>query len=244
LVQKDVNGEKSAARNDGVRAAATRYVCMLDSDDLLTPTSVADRVAVFRDDPGFDGVCYGLSDRGRRSMDLADFSADPPEGDVLDRYIDRPFVDNDGFMLSRDSMLRYGMYREDLTNREDVELLVRLAVRLPFRFCGSVVARVRRAGASARSDYGKIIAQGRRMVEHLRAEPDVAGRLGGRLDDMEFHDQLECCRALYKERRYREFRRLFAALLRRRPARMLGRPRFARRYLASLILRDDRSQDT
>jgi hypothetical protein len=180
-------------------------------------------------------VAYGLTEVWGGQSDAGEFARTAPEGDVLERYVHAPFISNNGYMLSREAMLSSGMYREDLTNREDVELLVRLSARLPFRFCGSFVARVRRVDSSARSDYSKFLAQGARVISYLRSDPVVRERLGPALERLEFRERLELCRALYKQRRYVEFRRAYRQIVHDWPARGLTRTRYVRRYVVSLF---------
>ncbi len=235
LLIKAKNGEKSAARNNGIRATQAAFVCVLDSDDLMTPESVEARMRVFLDDLGFDGVAYGPV-LGEEDWDTPPRrSENPPEGDVLETYVKDHFVRNPGYLISTANMLRYGMYREDLTHREDVELLIRLAARLEFRCCHTPVARIRRIDSSARFDYGKYLQQGDRLVAYLRSDPYVLKRLGDRLVDIEFSEAKGLARARYRTSDYRGFRRSYLGLCRRWPGRMLAEGRFLRRFLFSLV---------
>ncbi len=236
LLAKATNEEKCAARNDGVLATAAQYVCMCDSDDELTRDSVGRRVQLFLDDPGFDGVAYGVSDRGR-GVDLGRHLAPCFNGDTLDAYLESPFLDNNCFLLSRANMLKHGMYSVGLTNREDVELLVRLMCRLPFRFCGAAVARVRRVDASARINYGKILAQDRAFTRILFAHADVLARLGeaGRRKLL-YEECMMLALACYRERRHRRFRQLCRELT-GEYGDLLERPlRLRKRYWLSWLL--------
>ncbi len=236
LIRRTLNSDKSAARNLGIQATDAEYVCMLDSDDLLLPWAVERRVRLFVDDPGFRGVAYGLSRGGEGEVSLRRFAAEPAEGDVLDRFARRPFVDNNGYLLARETMLRLGMYREDLSYREDIELLIRLAARLEFRFCGAYVAQVRRVDNSARIQYERYVSQGLRMIEHLRRHPLVAARLGRQIDILQRRELLELARAYYKAHHYRPFRNLYYLLLRRWPWHVLSDGRLAKRFVLSWLL--------
>jgi glycosyltransferase involved in cell wall biosynthesis len=235
LLTKAHNGEKSAARNDGIRSTQAAFVCLLDSDDLLTPEAVEARMRVFLDDPGFDGVAYGPVLNAQDPETARPYSGRWPEGDVLEAYIKERFVRNPGYLISVASMLRYGMYREDLTHREDVELFIRLASHLEFRCCQVPVARIRRVDSSARFDYGKYLQQGDRLVAYLRSDPYVLKRLGDGLADIEFSEAKGLARARYRTSDYRGFRRSYLGLCRRWPGRMLVEGRFLRRFLFSLV---------
>ncbi len=240
LITLATNREKSHARNAGIRATDAEYVCMLDSDDVLTPNSVADRMRPFLEDPEFTGVAYGLSDRDAEHGDdakLGAFAAEAVQGDVLDRYLNDPFVCNNDYLLSRQDMLTFGMYKEDLTNREDVELLIRLAARLEFRFCGSYVARVKRVDVSAQMDYEKYIRQGTCMISHLRADEFVANRMGSRLDELERRELVELARACYKSSQFVLFRSLCRRILGQCPRMAFSEWRLVRRFLFSFLRR-------
>ena len=58
-------------------------------------------------------------------------------------------------MISRDNMIRHGMYAEELTNMEDVDLFLRLLCSLDFKFCRAIVAKTRRIDRSAQSRLGQ-----------------------------------------------------------------------------------------
>jgi len=240
LIVQPQNREKSAARNTGIRATDAQYVCTLDSDDVLTENSVEDRIRVFLQDPGFSGVAYGLADWGKSRLNPTPqaFAGRGLQGDVLHRYVERPFVYNNDYLLARENMLKFGMYREDMTNREDVELLIRLAAHLEFRFCGSYVSRVRRVDRSAQFNHQKYIRQGTRMIAHLRADGFVAARLGDWLEWLERRELVELARAHYKARQFRPFRSMFYHILRRWPWHAVSNRRMVRRFVLSLFRRD------
>lgn len=207
IIEQPRNREKSAARNAGVRAVTADYVCFLDSDDELTPDSVSRRLEIFLRDTSFDGVVYGFSEGAGRPEELAALLNAPPEGDVLANYLRQQFVNNNGFLLARENMIRHGMYQEALTHREDRELLIRLAAQFEFRSSRSVVNHVHRTADSARFEYAKATAQGLEMIRLLRANPQVTERLGPRLQEVEQAEYWEWLRCLYKAGDYCEFRR-------------------------------------
>ncbi len=236
LIVQPENREKSASRNAGVFATDSDYVCMLDSDDVLTENSVEQRIKIFLNDPNFGGVAYGITKKMKTSKSSEKLTTQGVNGDALDHYLKDYFVHNNDFLLSRENMLKYGMYKEDLTNREDVELLIRLACHLPFRFSGGYVSIIRRVDSSARVNYDKIIRQGNRFSEHLRVDSYVAGRLGKRLDELMFDEARELAAAYYKSRRYRQFLEEYAIMRQQWPERLARQPHFLRRYLCSLLL--------
>jgi glycosyltransferase involved in cell wall biosynthesis len=240
LIALPTNGEKSAARNAGVRVTDAAYVSMLDSDDLLTPTAVQSRLRLFLADSRFAGVAYGHSDWGAKSLNAraASVARNTPGGGVLEAYVREGFIHNNAILLPRGQMLRFGMYREDMTNREDVELIVRLAACLEFRCSGSCVTICRRRADSARTQYDKYIRQGPRLIDHLGRDAFLLQRLGKSWDLLQFQESLEYARAHYKSGRYRTFRSLAHQLLKRWPGRALRNGRLMRRLFFSCFRRD------
>jgi len=56
---------------------------------------------------------------------------------LLEQYLaHQGFLTTNGFMISRDNMIKHGMYAEDLTNMEDVDLFLRLPCSLDFNSVG------------------------------------------------------------------------------------------------------------
>ncbi|MCF7975672.1 MAG: glycosyltransferase family 2 protein [Phycisphaerae bacterium] len=233
LITLEVNGEKSAARNCGVRSTDAEYICMLDSDDILLEDAIADRMGVFRNDPSFDGVVYGLiMVQGRPKIVFKV----PPQGDVFEVYAKRSgFLNNNAYLLSRDNMLCYGMYNETLTNMEDRELLLRLALHLPFRCCGTYTQNVRRInGNTTRFQYRTLFKQGKKYSEAVKSNQELVRRLGRMMTDLEFSEDKVISDALYKSRLYADYRRYSNRMFRQYGQSML-KPRYVRRYLLSLL---------
>jgi len=230
------NGEKSAARNAGIRAATAEYVCMLDSDDELPRHSVRDRLGVFLRDPAFNGVAYGFTSLGTDADEARRAGQAAPEGDVLLAYIRHPFVHNNAFLLSRPNMLQHGMYHERLTHREDKELLIRLAASLDFRCCGTLVNRFHAVRGSARMNYRKAAAQGLLMLESLRANPRVRERLGANFRLLEQAEVWEHLRDLYKVGRFADYRAACARSWALFAGRGKLRRRLLRRWIGSWVL--------
>ncbi len=228
LIQNPRREEKSRARNAGVRAATTDFVCMLDSDDLLFPDSVAQRLKPFLEDAAFNGVSYGVGQRDRKHA--------TPNGDrylsgmILPAYLANfSMLDNNAFLMRRNLMLEWGMYRPELTNMEDRELLLRLTAQVPFRFCGAVTHRIRRVDRSARDQHAAILRQGHAFTAALREDFELARQLGPGFRAVEYLEDLELARSLFKLRRYAEYLEAARAMLQTYPDLMRGNKRVRRR---------------
>jgi len=233
LIALKKNGEKSAARNAGILATDAAYVCMLDSDDLLTENSVDDRMKLFSADPSFNGVAYGLIQVNgtlKRNLDV------DPEGNVLETFVRHPgFINNNSWLTSRSKLLEVGLFNEALTNMEDRELLLRLTASLEFRCCKTVVQNVRRVDAvSARSNYDRLIQQGKKFIETVRSNEALVDRLGSLLTDLEFGEDKTISDAFYKAGKYREYCRYSREMF-SKYGKQMWKVRFLRRHiLASL----------
>ncbi len=233
LIALKKNGEKSAARNIGIRATDAQYVCMLDSDDVLTVNAVADRMTLFQDDSSFTGVAYGLIQVNGKLKRKLDFD---PEGDVLDVFVKHSgFINNNSWIVSREKLLSVGLFNEQLTNMEDRELLLRLAAVLEFRCCKAVTQNVRRVDAvSARSNYDRLIQQGKMYIAAVRANEVLVRKLGPLLTDLEFSEDKTISDAFYKAGRYREYCQYSWVMFKRYGGRMCTL-RFVRRYVFATL---------
>lgn len=231
------NKEKSAARNRGIREAKGEFLCMLDSDDIMLPGAMKKMAGCFNAHPDADAV-YGLTIRKRAdgSIKKPPLERSYPDGDILDGYLKERLINNNSFMIRRGIMLRYGMYREELTNREDFELILRLASKFKFYFCGDYTCMVRRSRASAKDDNEKILRQGIKAMDGLFSSQEVSPRLleiKGRLYADEY---LTLAQAAYHAARYAEFREYYRkAVSLYFPS--LFRRNFLRRYALSLVMR-------
>jgi glycosyltransferase involved in cell wall biosynthesis len=210
LIRNERNQEKSVCRNCGVREADSEFVCFLDSDDLLTRDSVADRIRVFASDPSFDGVAFGANRHQREAQQPVPAV---PAILGLDEYLNKPGqLQTNSFLLRRTAMLRFGMYNERLTNREDIELFIRLLARLEFRNCGTLVSFFGSAGPDrARDNWGKIIAQGTALTEAIAGDPHTLSTLGERYRQLRAEECGELLRAFYRSGSFTCYRRKYRA---------------------------------
>lgn len=197
LIQNEANKDKSYSRNQGVRASESEFVSFLDSDDTLTLNSVADRVSVFLEDKDFDGVAFG----SRRNSDTR-----KTDGMVNDRVIldieaychDKSALSTNSFLMRKQRFLEIGQYNETLSNKEDVELFLRLLSQVEFRFCKTEVTVVYSdADNRARENYKNIIKQGTQFSKVIKANKTLMSKYGALLKSLVIEEQAELLRALY-----------------------------------------------
>lgn len=229
------NREKSFARNAGIRQSDSEFVCMLDSDDLLTPDSLKDRMRVYLEEPEFDGVSYGAY----RFEDKPGFAypAEFPSGDILREYVDNfTLLNNNAYLLRRSVMLEEGMYRENLVHMEDRELMYRLMAARPFRFCGTVVQTVRRVDRASETRYLSLVKQGRAFSTAIRANEKLAGKIRDGMREILFSESWELARAYYKAGKYAEYVEEMEAALREYPDKLREDFQFRRRMFAAKLM--------
>jgi glycosyltransferase involved in cell wall biosynthesis len=204
------NRGKSRARNKGVLEAQGDLICFLDSDDILLPGSISARVQCFRENENCQ-VSYGLFIRegkhARQKKIL--LNQEYPSGSILKEYVNRLMMHTSSFMLSKEDMLNYGMYREDLTNFEDHELFIRLTHKLHFCYCGALCTLVRARGERARHNFEEISAQGTKALDYIFADPNLALLLTDEKARLYSETYLRLAKVNLRLSRHREFRRYF-----------------------------------
>ena len=207
------NREKSYSRNRGLRESDADYVGYLDSDDLIFPDSVERRLEIFREDPGFRGVAFGL--RAGRSPQPADPTAATikrGESIGVDDYLeDRHWLHANAILAPRDVMLEHGLFNEDMRNLEDCELFIRLLVACELRFCGSVVTEVlSHAVNRVRHNWDNIIAQPDMLSTAIEGRPELVAALGAeRLRTIRQSEREDLLLALYRSKRFAQYRRCY-----------------------------------
>lgn len=117
------NHGPGASRNLGVREARGRYVCFLDSDDVVLANRFESAVPILDGDPAVDGVAESF---------LVEDSAGPPPREpagesILSKLAPIPVRWHvDSILLRRDRYLETGGFSEDLRTCEDLVLWMKL----------------------------------------------------------------------------------------------------------------------
>jgi glycosyltransferase involved in cell wall biosynthesis len=230
------HGGKSRARNRSVIESQGELICFLDSDDILFPHAISANVKCFLKNERCQ-VSYGISIREGEDNKLEDSLLDSnyPSGYILKEHIKNPFICNNDFMLRREDMINFGMYREDLTNLEDFELLSRLTFRLYFCFCNAYISRVRARGQRARDDFRSKIIQGTKAEDYIFADQELANVLAKEKSRLYGRAFLRLAKASIKLNHSHQFRLYFKKARQIRPN-LRWNFKFWRRWLLSWIL--------
>jgi hypothetical protein len=201
----------------------------------MLPGAIGAMLACFRKNKDADAV-YGLSIRKRQDGTFlrSDKGRTYPEGGILSAFMKERLINNNSYMIKRELMLNFGMYKEDLTNHEDYELLLRLTARLKFYFCGAEVCMVRRSRESAKDNTDKIIKQGVRAMEQLFSTEGLPPELLAAKDRLFAEEYMMIATACYHSGRRKEFRANFKKASALYPP--LGRRgKYLRRYVLSFV---------
>jgi cellulose synthase/poly-beta-1,6-N-acetylglucosamine synthase-like glycosyltransferase len=128
------NRGQGAARNQGIRASAGRYVTFLDADDVYLPDKVRRQVDFLETHQDCRVVfCYALHFYSRRPCRLLARRAASGSGDIF-RDLLRASLINPNTMMVAGDILRGGfLFREDRYYPEEWDLCLRLA-RAGYRF--------------------------------------------------------------------------------------------------------------
>jgi glycosyltransferase involved in cell wall biosynthesis len=175
-----VNAERGAARNTGMRIASGEFVAFLDSDDLWTPTKLEAEVASLRADPSL-GLVYSdallIDELGTVTGSLPRYRF---RGDVLADVVRQNFVPLSAHLLRRDAFERAGGFSEDRTmsGSEDWEAWTRLAAICPFSFTGNVGLHYRVHAQGSVASPKAIERSMHRAIDVMFGNSEVASRVG------------------------------------------------------------------
>ena len=136
IIQKDSrvryiyqeNNERSAARNNGVKHALGKYICILDSDDQFTENHLQGLFDVISKRNFKDEIYYTDCTIVKPSERIE--VIDPPEEDLIHFLVHHPIIP--ARICASTEIFKSNLYDEDIVVVEDLILWLRLAVNYPF----------------------------------------------------------------------------------------------------------------
>ena len=147
---RTTNNGVSAARNAGLEKSVGQFICFLDSDDVLTPTSLEERVNIFRMRPDVDFVDGSVIVTKREIQDVVRIWTPSFQGPPFSELValrDTCFV-TISWMI-RERAIRQTRFRVGLSHCEDLLFLIDAAYGRTYTYTTKPVLYFRRTGESA-----------------------------------------------------------------------------------------------
>lgn len=131
LIRMPSNRGGNAARNLGVEAARAPLIAFLDSDDSYLPNKLGFTIRAFDERPEMDVLLDSFvkryPERDKRDIELRNPALDD-NGEILEAlFTRRIWKATPGITARRNTILRSGMFDEELTRRQDFDFILRLA---------------------------------------------------------------------------------------------------------------------
>lgn len=177
------NGGLSAARNTGLRLAATRHIVFLDADDRLAPTMIEQALARCADRPDLAFVYGGYCAVDRIGDPIGDHL--PVEkADGFEALLHDNFIGMHGTVLYDTAKLRdVGGFDTSLGSCEDWDVYLKLARHHPIAAYPGIAAEYRRHEGTMSSnalrmiDFGALVLR-RQIAQGLTFRQEQAARAG------------------------------------------------------------------
>lgn len=132
VLRQAANRGPAAARNAGVAATRAEWITFLDSDDALTPGSLAGRLAFARDGFARSGdalAAYACAHRGVSAEGTPLYRRRPRPAAELAAFASGCwFCPGSALIMRREAALRIGPQDESLKRLEDLDWFIRLAL--------------------------------------------------------------------------------------------------------------------
>lgn len=132
----------AAARNTGIRAAASEWLAFQDSDDEWLPDKLEKQWAAARGAPGMVIYCGFRRRRGESFFYTPHKGIRQREGDVLGELLLGNFVSTQTILIRKELLEEIGGFDDSLPRLQDWDVAIRLAMKYPFRLVDEPLVRV------------------------------------------------------------------------------------------------------
>ena len=168
LHRADLPKGACTCRNEGLAKAEGRFVIFLDSDDLLKPECLENRLLHFEKNPACDFIVFLPEVFCEEPGDCDEIWGQTYE-DYLSGFLEKPAWITISPIWKRDWIERIGGWREGLPSYQDWELHIRALTNDPeFQVIPDVADAYLRRG-----DDTRISVQSERNLEHLRSRKQL-----------------------------------------------------------------------
>lgn len=171
---KQKNGGMSSARNAAIRASTSKFIALLDADDIWMPSRLADSMKALTEHPKA-GISYGLItyiDSDGRVLATFEGNQRHAEGRIA-RYIYMREVELPCVTVTvrRSCIEEVGLFDETMRSTEDRDLWLRIALKHEVAFIPKVLAYYRTSpGSVSRNSQRMLEAQLQFIQKHYGSE--------------------------------------------------------------------------
>jgi glycosyltransferase involved in cell wall biosynthesis len=183
VIARERNGGESAARNQGIIAAAHEYVAFLDSDNRFMPEKLARQMPGLLTGPdravSFSGYLLAEDGREPRAVRLDHWEGDSDS--VVEALLEACCVNTSTFVAPRAVLADQGLFRTDLVCCQDHDLWLRLAaLGHVFLYEPSPLTLYRLHGGSVSGDAAQVARYEELVVSDFLARPDLPPKIAER----------------------------------------------------------------
>lgn len=237
------NQGAAAARNRGLAAATGALLGTMDSDDVFAAGSIRRLASALERHPRAT-LAYGRYGRkplgappAPAPLPSADDKDAWPDGDLLGRYLRRPFFRHTDVLFRRELLPAGGeLYPREARHLEDYLAMARLLARARCVPAHTLVTWVCQAEGEPRlrNSWRTMLEETSEPIEQLAADPEVGERLRPHLPTLRARFLMSRAHAARAAGLPREFRSAMARARSLDPS-VIGAGKFFRRYVASFV---------
>jgi glycosyltransferase involved in cell wall biosynthesis len=178
--QRVEHGERSRARNAGIRRSKGKFIAFLDSDDWFLPDKLHDQVLALEIHPNA-GMAFGgwevknqAGQTIRTMMPWENIEGQPTVEDWLFSTTSTPI----SLIVRKDCLTKYGGFNPELNMSEDIELWMRLAINgCEIVWSKTIVGVVLAHETNSLRDWPKVHEGRLRFLDTIFANPMFSKKL-------------------------------------------------------------------